>query len=196
MNEDRQAAVQEYVGQPPAYAFSGVELRKMKSPCVYVLMRDKTVLYIGKSKNGLVRPFSAQHQALNLYCLQDADCLFVYRFADEIDATKMEQKLIGIFRPELNTGGVSRYSKEDNGELRTVNGLRSSKMPPWLDDPDPRAWVSLSKAATLFFRKTPGRLRQMAKDGTLDAAGVKHWSDGRRWWIRLDLPNELPLPPR
>jgi hypothetical protein len=60
-------------------------------------------------------------------------------------------------------------------------------IPPWAanraDDPH---WVSVETAASIYFRKTARRVRQMVTNGELKGL-FETYFDGGRWWIKLPI---------
>ncbi len=56
--------------------------------------------------------------------------------------------------------------------------------PPWLDDPEPDAWVSI-RVAAVFFDRTSRRIRQWCTEGTFAEAHIPTYFDGRYWYVRL-----------
>jgi len=56
----------------------------------------------------------------------------------------------------------------------------AANKPPWSDDPNPKAWVTLVEAAKAF-RKDRETIRKLAVSGTLPS-----YFDGSCWYVRLD----------
>lgn len=63
--------------------------------------------------------------------------------------------------------------------------MASKVIPPWHEDSSPEAWVKLTVAAIVYFKKHPTYLRRLAAQGHLPGA-VRY---GSHWWVRL--PDEF-----
>lgn len=56
--------------------------------------------------------------------------------------------------------------------------------PPWVQDDNPAAWVTVQEAAA-FYNRSVQQIRAWCRNGTFSEAHVPlHW-DGHMWYIRL-----------
>jgi hypothetical protein len=86
---------------PATAEFSGAQILSVRGPVVYAWCRGDEALYIGCSKNGLVRPFHPFHSRLKE--VQHGDTVRIWRMASMAAATAQEDFLVRALRPKFNT---------------------------------------------------------------------------------------------
>ena len=75
--------------------------------------------------------------------------------------------------------------------LRTRSKPLPIKPPPWLTDPEPKHWITLTEAAEGVFRKSAKYLRSEIALGQWGDA-LPSYFDGFKWWVRVEkLPQEM-----
>ena len=87
----------------PHVDFRGADVRTLQRPLVYAWIRDKRVLYVGRSHVGLARPLSLSHEVMR--SITDDDRLRVWPCDDSAAADRLEAQLIGLLKPEFNRMG-------------------------------------------------------------------------------------------
>jgi hypothetical protein len=111
---------------PVPEVLTGVEVKRMRRPVVYVL-RDAggAPLYVGVGCNGLIRPLGWSHHAVGDALLKDTDRLELFYCKTILEALELEVILIDKLRPQRNkvnakTGRfedssryLARYAKRD-----------------------------------------------------------------------------------
>lgn len=80
-----------------ALSFSGTVIREFSGPCVYILFRGETVMYVGMSRRGLARPFQYHHLHV-----EETDQLQCWPLSTVEDAVELERLLIETLRPVQN----------------------------------------------------------------------------------------------
>lgn len=68
--------------------------------CVYMFVKDETVLYVGSSGNGLCRPFDSQHNARA--ARKESTDIHIWKCGSKGEAMKTEAHLIKKLRPKYN----------------------------------------------------------------------------------------------
>jgi hypothetical protein len=96
----------EATGRAIEIGVRGDAVRAMRSPCVYLLWRGDSCLYVGMSTAGLTRPLSSSHHAIG--SVETDDYLQVFFVSDEIVAD-LEWWLIRLLKPERNGRGAHQY---------------------------------------------------------------------------------------
>lgn len=82
--------------------FTGDVWRSLRRPCVYVMSSDAEVLYVGMSSNGIERPFSPTHHALDYDRELAVDTIKVYPCHNMAAARRVERMLIVGLNPKWN----------------------------------------------------------------------------------------------
>lgn len=91
---------------------------EMRTPLVYVLVRDETLLYIGKGAS-MARPLSTDHHVMRF--TKAGDRLLVYRVPTSDAATLLEGQMIRALRPSLNVNQAGVFSREERIERERNN---------------------------------------------------------------------------
>jgi hypothetical protein len=108
------------VGDVSAWRLTGVELRMLRGPVAYILKRRRTVLYIGRSSQGLARPFASAHHVLGRLAFDGTEELTVFPCASATEAAAVEADLIMRMAPALNKAGrVVRFAR---GSVHSTDG--------------------------------------------------------------------------
>jgi hypothetical protein len=107
-----------------AWRLTGIEVRLLRGPVVYVLKRGGRVLYVGQSRHGLARPLATRHHILGHLAFDGREDLFVYPCESAAAAMAMEAELILRMAPQLNTR-VARLAQASAPQLdiRNPKGL-------------------------------------------------------------------------
>jgi len=98
--------------------FEVFQFEKMIRPCVYAILRQGEVIYVGMSKQGIARPFDIKHHVRRHFRLSDEVVIF-WR-GSVADAGRVERELINYFAPRLNIQGLefrSKWLKGANGQF-------------------------------------------------------------------------------
>jgi hypothetical protein len=91
--------------------FSKDIIKLMISPIVYVVIGDKSILYIGMSSKGIGRVLDRKHHALTLGVWQQAESIQVFGVDSESAARTLETKLIQEFNPRHNQRQALRVGR-------------------------------------------------------------------------------------
>lgn len=89
-------------------AYTADEIKSLVRPCVYAFFRGDKVVYVGKSCQGILRPFSPGH---HMRCggrygkktVRKPDKVVVFWVNKQIEADVLEQRPIYFLRPIHNT---------------------------------------------------------------------------------------------
>lgn len=88
----------------PTRSIYGDQLIRDRKPTVYVWYdRNEEVLYVGKSKNGITRPFGKHHVIDVKRKVDPGDRLDLYECGSEEEAVLLEASLILKLKPTFNT---------------------------------------------------------------------------------------------
>lgn len=92
------------------------ELKDLQKPCVYVWYRQLRCLYVGQSKNGILRVFSNHHVIGVLDLVQDDDTFKFFFPTIKADDTLLfwESRLIQQLNPKYNQTGKNEKLQIDN----------------------------------------------------------------------------------
>lgn len=94
---------------------AGDDLRAMAGPIVYAYFRAGVAIYVGMSRYGLSRPFSAHHHALSkgheTEALREADQLAVWPCKTVDDAEDLEARAIVALHPTLNSATAPNLAR-------------------------------------------------------------------------------------
>jgi hypothetical protein len=89
-------------GEVSAWRLTGVELRVLRGPVVYILKRGTVVLYVGRSAQGLARPLASSHHVLGRLAFDGSEELTVFPCTSAAEAAAVEAELIVRMAPTLN----------------------------------------------------------------------------------------------
>lgn len=87
------------------YRFNKANLANLLSPCVYVYLRENEALYVGMSKQGLLRALSFKENKYWMDLPKEADELLVFPVDDEKTAREAERMFIQELQPKYNIIG-------------------------------------------------------------------------------------------
>lgn len=93
--------------------FSQKDIGLIKSPCVYLFIKDGVALYIGSSKNGLERVIHGSHHRADVR--EQADKIEVIWCKKEQHARDLELQMIRKLQPRFNRrrqGSVGQSSEQ------------------------------------------------------------------------------------
>ncbi len=84
-----------------AIEFSREQLKRLLGPCVYAFLLNEEYLYVGCSKQGLLRILNGSHGSARNAIAAGAS-LEIYPFATRDEAVVVEARLIGQHNPRFN----------------------------------------------------------------------------------------------
>lgn len=87
--------------------FSGEELRSLLRPCVYIMLKNNEVLYVGVSNCGMSRVTAKIHKQANK-ARQECDTLKIQPMKSIAAARELESMLINKLGPKYNAKGTGR----------------------------------------------------------------------------------------
>lgn len=110
------------------------ELEIYYSPLVYIFIKkdfrspnnEGIILYVGKSKNGINRPFDPYHNYAK-EAKKEANELHLYICDDEQEAIKLEIELIRKYKPKYNKVDEVNTEKKLRLEQERITQDRESK---------------------------------------------------------------------
>jgi hypothetical protein len=94
-----QDSISDLLGPPP-YQFKIADFR---CACVYAIIREGELVYVGSSQNGIARPGNGHHLAR---WFVSNDRVLVWQFDSIAHARKVESDLILKYKPRFNTAGI------------------------------------------------------------------------------------------
>lgn len=138
---------------------SSVEVQNLSRPCVYIFWLGELCQYIGKSKYGILRPFSHYHEYANLPEFK-YDRLEIIWQSNYEDAGETEKDLIYRYSPQFNEQCVSWLSRRSSGVPMPRKGY----------DVNTRDFLVLSETGEVVFRSKDRKSRGKV----LQAEMVRH----------------------
>ena len=88
-------------GRPATHCFDGAQMLSMRRPCVYVWLRGREPLYVGKGSIGMARPLDLMHHKICNDEIRRQDRLVIYE-CDPGEEYAFERALIKKLKPTLN----------------------------------------------------------------------------------------------
>lgn len=94
------------------------QLTRARGPLVYLFWRNGQPIYIGASRNGLVRPLSPAHH--KGFTRKQSDRFQFVCCDTEREALLLEQQLIQLWKPRFNEIDVAAESEKPMSALRKI----------------------------------------------------------------------------
>ena len=91
-------------------SFTGDDFRSLCWPCVYVLLKGDTALYVGMSRNGMSRITAGLHKQAD-EARRKCDKVLIYPTVSVDAASRLERVLITGLRPQMNQRGALSSAK-------------------------------------------------------------------------------------
>jgi hypothetical protein len=106
------------------HVFSRESVESFCKPCIYFFMRENQCLYIGKSVQGIVRPFNPGHHAQQ--AKEKSDRVLIWFFDDPERIDVVEYAAIRVLRPLYN---VTSNNIEPRTRIEKFNKIFTKQKP-------------------------------------------------------------------
>ena len=109
----------EHMVSPQAIEFSPEALQTLRSPGVYMYVREDKAIYVGASSSAIGRALARNHHRRKDLLVGTSLLLFPCKSAAE--ARQLEDKFIADLQPELNQrGGIKQLAQKLSVSLTTA----------------------------------------------------------------------------